>query len=88
MTSADWITAYHEFSDDELAQEIDRLNEQRKNVMVSQTVGSKSYTRSLESINMQFAAAMSVRRERRLTRAGGGRNPAVGFSDFSDIRVD
>jgi hypothetical protein len=85
MAKEDWIVTYREFSDSELAEEITRLDAQRKNFMVSQTAGSKSFSRDLSAINEQFTAAMFVKRERRLDSGIG--SARVGTTDYSSLDI-
>lgn len=83
----DWLKTYREFSDPELEAEIARLDKHRQNFMTQQSAGSKSFSRDLSAINDQYTAAIEVRGERRRA-ASGGRNPYVGGTDFSRVRID
>jgi hypothetical protein len=79
----DWLITYRDFSDSELAAEIETLEAQRKNFLTSQGAGSKNFSRDRASINDQYTAAIEVRRDR---RSGG---PArSGTTDFSALDVN
>lgn len=81
----DWLLTYRDFSDVELAAEIEMLNTRRNNFLSSQQAGSKSFSVDRDSINDQYTAAIEVRRDRRLA---GGTNTRMGTTDFSGVDIN
>lgn len=61
MAATDWEEIYGTYSDSELADEIAFLKAESRSMYISQSQGSKSFTRSLSDISARLTAAIRVR---------------------------
>lgn len=75
-----WLKIYRNYSSAQLADEIAWLQEQSRNLFVSQTEGNTSYARSTREISDRLEAALQVQNERNGTTP----NRALRV-DFTDI---
>jgi len=78
MSVNDWRIAYRMYSSQELDEERARLKEEAKNALLSQSAGSRSYTRSVTQINQQLRALAEV-----VDENNGVSNMASTYVDFS-----
>ena len=78
MSVANWKVIYRDYSSQELDAEEARLKVEAENVFLAQSVGGKSYQRSITSVEEKLRAIAEIRRE----QAGNGYNEAT-YVDFS-----
>jgi len=82
MASQEWIEIYRSYSGDELDDEIDSLKQQLS-IFSSQSVGSKSFTRDLETLKNRLHAATRVKKEMGQPDVGSS-----GVTDFSGVNPE
>ena len=63
MSVANWKVIYREYTSEELDTELATLKTEAKNMYLSQSVGSKSYQRSITSVEERLRALMEIKRE-------------------------
>lgn len=80
--SEEWVSIYRGYDDAALTDEIAFLKTQSRNLLQSQTVGQRGYTRSTAEVRDRLQAALQVQRER------GQGTDATGplFPDFSEVQ--
>ncbi len=83
MASSAWLATYRTYDSDELAEEIVALKKQSKNQFISQNVGSKGYTRSVEETRDRLNAATRVQAERGRAAMSPMQRGEFGVPDFS-----
>jgi len=90
------VRAYRGYSDQQLAKAIIRLQKESDSVYETQTIGTQSYTKNMDRIDRQLAAAMEVWQERGGTSmpesetdepGGQSRQPYNGGTDYGDVRI-
>ncbi len=81
MASPEWIEIFRSYTQDELFAHVAKLK-QNISVFSQQAVGSKSFTRDLNELRSQLAAAVRVQNER---SQGSRVNQSVGVTDFRFI---
>lgn len=78
MSVANWKVIYRDYSSQELDAEEARLKVEAENVFLAQSVGGKSYQRSITSVEEKLRAISEIRRE----QSGNNYNEAT-YVDFS-----
>jgi ribosomal protein L31E len=63
MSVANWKVIYRDYSSQELDAEEARLKIEAENVFLAQSVGGKSYQRSITSVEEKLRAIAEIRRE-------------------------
>jgi ribosomal protein L31E len=63
MSVANWKVIYRDYSSQELDTEEARLKIEAENVFLAQSVGGKSYQRSITSVEEKLRAISEIRRE-------------------------
>ena len=76
MASNDWQVIYQSYTVEELAAELARLKTESQNLYLSQSVGSKSYSRSITDVRQRLSACVEVM------------NARAGIYDESDTLAD
>tara|TARA_A100001037_G_C15046397_1_gene587964 strand:+ start:799 stop:1044 length:246 start_codon:yes stop_codon:yes gene_type:complete len=64
MSVANWKIIYRDYSEEEIEKELATQKEEAKNMYLAQSVGGKSYQRSITSVEERLRALAEVRRER------------------------
>lgn len=77
----EWLIAYRDYSDAELAAEITWLRTQVRNPFNAQTEGNRSYARSTAEFRTRLAAATTVKEER-----SSSITSRHGIADFSGVQ--
>ncbi len=73
MASINWEDIYVTYTAEELDEEIAFLKAESKSIYISQSQGSKSFSRSLSDLSMRLTAATRVKSQ----RGGGGFGPGT-----------
>jgi hypothetical protein len=81
VANPEWIEIFRSYTPEELSAHVQKLKGQIS-VFTAQQIGSKSYTKDLNELRGQLAAAVRVRNERGASTVS---NPFVGVVDFSGI---
>ncbi len=63
MSVANWKVIYRDYTSEELDEELATLKKEAKNMYLAQSVGNKSYQRSITSVEERLRAIMEIRRE-------------------------
>ena len=80
MSVANWKVIYRDYSSQELDDELASMKLEAKNMYLAQSVGGKSYQRSITSVEERLRAIMEIKRE----VAGNDYNDPT-YVDFSDV---
>lgn len=84
--SATWEAIYRDYSNEELAEEREKLKKQLDNVYSSQSTGSKSYQRDLLMLQSRLKGLTTVKNER--SGSNGGSSAHNGRVDFGCNHLD
>ena len=83
MSVANWKVIYRDFTSQELTEERASLLKESKNLYLAQSIGGKSYQRSITGVEERLRALAEIKRE----QAGASYNDPS-FVDFSGIESD
>jgi hypothetical protein len=83
MSVANWKVIYRDFSSQELTDERFSLLKESKNLYLAQSVGGKSYQRSITSVEERLRALAEIKREN-----SGADYLEPTFVDFSGVGDD
>jgi hypothetical protein len=78
MSVANWKVIYRDYESQELDDELASMKLEAKNMYLAQSVGGKSYQRSITSVEERLRAIMEIRREQ-----GGDDYNETSHADFS-----
>lgn len=83
--SEEWLSIYGKYSDAELVAEIATLKTASQNLLTSQQIGSRAYTKSNAEIRDRLQAALEVQQRRGVADNVSAQGPL--FPDFSAVQV-
>lgn len=83
MAVANWKIIYRDYNSQELKMESDNLKKEAGNLYLAQSVGGKSYQRSITSVEERLRALAEIKRE----KAGGAYNENT-YADFGGYGLD
>lgn len=63
MSVANWKVIYRDYGSQELTEELDRIKLEARNLYLAQSVGGKSYQRSITSVEERLRAITEIKRE-------------------------
>jgi len=63
MSVANWKVIYRDYTSEEIAEELATLKKEAKNMYLAQSVGNKSYQRSITSVEERLRAIAEIKRE-------------------------
>lgn len=83
MAIANWKIIYRDYNSQELKTESDNLKKEAGNLYLAQSVGGKSYQRSITSVEERLRALAEIRRE----KSGNSYNTET-YTDFGGYGLD
>jgi hypothetical protein len=83
MSVANWKIIYRDYNSQELKMESDSLKKEASNLYLAQSVGGKSYQRSITSVEERLRAIAEIKRE----KSGKSYNEDT-YADFGGYGLD